>query len=353
MRIGGYKVSSKDIGTVAGATIGGGVGGPIGAAIGAKVGGQIGQKTTGDLKTPQAPGAPRPADNWWKVDRPESRFQFTDSNGNLKNNFKMTAASINAPQSRLGEIDKRLSGVNDVGFLPSFGGVGAAAGLGLLSARALSNDLSNPAKARMGLIDQQRRAGIDAMNQNVAGATAGGMSNLAASGGMDSGARQRLQSDAIKSRMSGVAGAYNAANQQKSQVGIQDLTNQYELQRSLPGMYMDFGRQEMDAQKFNAGLGMDKINAYARQGNLEDDRRMLADRFNATNNMTAQQYNIDNAMNDKRADDAFAMDKWQTGNAAQAGQFTADAQNYYAKQQADRGLLGNKGGLLGTGIQIF
>jgi hypothetical protein len=231
----------------------------------------------------------------------------------------------------------------------SVGGIGAAAGLAGLSARALSNDLSNPAQARMGLIDQQMRGSMDALNQNAAGGLAGGMSNLASSGGMDSGARARLASDAMKARMSGASSIFNNAGQNKSQVGIQDMNNQYDLQTRMPGMFMDFGRNEMDAQKFNAGLRMDQFNAYQNQGRFEDDRKLIASRDNADNAMRTGQFNIQNAIGDKAASDAFDMDKWKTGNAAKAGELSANAQNYYADKQSKKGLLGNNGGFLGLG----
>jgi hypothetical protein len=201
----------------------------------------------------------------------------------------------------------------------------------------------------MGLIDQQRRAGMDAMNANVAGASAGAMSNLAASGGMDSGARQRLASDAIKARMGGASGLFNQAAQNKSQVGITDLANQYDLQTRMPGMFMDYGRNQMAADQFNSSLAMDKVNAYQNQGRMEDDRSMIASRDNVDNTMRANQFNIQNQIADRSASDAFDMDKWKTSNAAKAGELSANAQNYYADKQSKKGLLGDKGGFLGLG----
>jgi hypothetical protein len=371
MGINWKKAAGKIGGGSVGAAAGGMAGLPgmvAGAAGGMRAGGVIGEKgmggfrqtldslakgnVYGDTKGSKA-GPPSPPDDWWKEGRPDQRFEWTNPDGTIKDNFKMTEQRISAPASRLANIDERLNQVQGTSFPATVGGIGAAAGLAGLSARALSNDLSNPAQARMGLIDQQRRQSMDAMNANAAGATAGAMSSLAASGGMDSGARQRLGTDAIKARMAGAAGVYNQANQAKSQVGIQDLTNQYDLQTRLPGMFLDYGRNEMDAQKFNASLGMDKINAYRDQARGEDDRTLLADRFNAANNMDAQRFNIQNQMADKVATDQFSMDRWKTQNAARAGQYASDSQNYYAQQQSNKGLLGDKGGLWGTGLKIF
>jgi hypothetical protein len=332
---------------VAGATgLGFAVGGPIGAGIagGLTAAGQYGG---GGASSGEAP---KPKEEWWKEGRPDTRREITNADGDLKNAYKLQQERISAPQSRLGEIDTRLKNIQGVQYGASVGGIGAAAGLAGLSARALSNDLSGQAQARMGLIDQQMRGSMDALNQNAAGGLAGGMSNLAASGGMDSGARARMASDAMKARMSGASSIFNNAGQNKSQVGIQDMNNQYDLQTRMPGMFMDFGRNEIDAQKFNAGLGMDKFNAYQNQGRLEDDRRFIASRDNADNAMRTGQFNIQNAIGDKAASDAFDMDKWKTQNAAKAGEMTANAQNYYADKQSKRGLLGNRGGILGTGI---
>jgi hypothetical protein len=331
---------------VAGATgLGYAVGGPIGAGIagGLTAAGQYGKKGGGEQ------GPPQPEKNWWEVGRPETRREITNKEGKLNDGFKLEAGQVQAPGSRMTELDSRLNKAGDVGFLNA-GNIGAGAALAGLSARSLSNDLSSQAQARMGLIDQQRRAGMDAMNANVAGSTAGAMSNLAASGGMDSGARQRLASDAIKARMGGASGLFNQAAQNKSQVGITDLANQYDLQTRMPGMFMDYGRNQMAADQFNSSLAMDKVNAYQNQGRMEDDRSMIASRDNVDNAMRANQFNIQNQIADRSASDAFDMDKWKTSNAAKAGELTANAQNYYAQQQSKRGLLGNRGGILGTGL---
>lgn len=325
----------------------GSVFGPTGTVIGALNGNNKGINGSGGSGNQP----PRPEDNWWEKDRPNTRREITNTDGTLKDEFKLTAGQVQSPGSRIDQLDTRMNNVQGV----NFANVGnAAAGLALtgLSARSLSNDLSSQAKARMGLIDQQRRSGMDAMNANVAGSTSGAMSNLAASGGMDSGARQRLASDAIKARMAGASGLYNQAAQNKSQVGITDLANQYDLQTRMPGMFMDYGRNQMTADQFNAGLGMDKINAYQNQARMEDDRSMIANRDNVDNAMRAGQFNVQNQIADRNASDAWDMDKWKNQNAARAGQFTADSQNYYANQQANRGLLGNNGGILGTGIKF-
>lgn len=353
----------KAAGQVAGGSVGGATGNPLAAVAGWQAGGAIGEGGMKGLeqkfgswgkgnisgRTNGGDAPPRPPQDWWKVDQPKTRNEITNSDGTLQDVYKMQKQQINAPSSRIGELDRRMDGVKGVNFA-NVGNTAAGVALAGLSARSLSNDLSSQAQARMGLIDQQRRSGVDAMNQNVAGATAGAMGNLAASGGMDSGARQRLQSDAIKARMSGVSGLYNQAAQNKSQVGIEDLTNQYDLQTRMPGMFMDYGRNQMAADQFNSNLGMEKVGMYRDQARGEDDRSLIAARDNASNAMRVDQFNIQNQIADKAATDAFNMDKWKTGNAAQAGQFTADAQNYYAKQQANRGLLGNNGGLLGTGL---
>lgn len=334
--------------TAGAAALGGMIAGPAGAVAGGVLASGGADKVLGKGGSSE-PAPPKAEDNWWKQDRPETRREITNPNGTLKDEFKLTAGQVQAPGSRIDQLDTRMNNVQGVNFA-NVGNIGAGAALAGLSARSLSNDLSSQAQARMGLIDQQRRAGMDAMNANVAGSAAGAMSNLAASGGMDSGARQRLASDAIKARMAGASGLYNQAAQNKSQVGITDLANQYDLQTRMPGMFMDYGRNQMAADQFNAGLGMDKINAYQNQARMEDDRAMIANRDNVDNAMKAGQFNIQNQIADRGASDAFDMDKWKTQNAARAGQFTADSQNYYAQQQSKRGLLGNKGGLLGTGI---
>jgi hypothetical protein len=294
-------------------------------------------------------GPAKPEDNWWKQDRPESRREITNPDGTLKNAYSLQAQQINAPASRIGELDNRMNNVQGVNFA-NVGNIGAGAALAGLSARSISNDLSPQAQARMNLADAERGRSMDSLNKNAAGAASGAMSQLAASGGMDSGARSRMASDAMKARMSGASGIYNQTGINKANIGIQDLGNQYDLQTRMPEMFMNYGRNQMVADQFNSNLGMEKVGMYRDQARGEDDRSFIAARDNADNNLRANQFNVQNAIADKSASDAWDMERWKTQNAARAGQFTADSQNYYAQQQGKRGLLGNNGGLLGTGL---
>jgi hypothetical protein len=282
------------------------------------------------------PSAPRPADNWWEKDRPTERYQFTDPDGNLKGNFK-----LNAPASRLGELDSRMGGVAPVNYYNA-GNTAALANTGMLNARAYNPNASEGALAQNRAIDLQTSNMIDKNNQANNGALLNARRDLAASGGMSGGARERLGMSGMRDRMMANAGAYSQGAGQKAGVLANDWQQKHALQEKLPGMYQNLGQNQLQTDQFNAGLGMDKVNAWRNQAGAEDTRAM-----------DASKVNIGNAMQDKAADTNFAMDKWKTQNQIMGGQYTADSQNYYAKQQANKGLLGNQGGILGTGINIF
>jgi len=280
--------------------------------------------------------AKKKAAEWWKEDRPEQRYQFTDANGNMKDQFK-----LNAPASRLGELDSRMAGVAPVNYYNAANSA-ALANTALLNTRAYNPSASEGALAQNRAIDLQTRNLIDRNNQTGNGALLNARNDLAASGGMSSGARERLGMSGMRDRMMANAGAYNQGANQKAGVLANDWQQKYALQEKLPGVYQSLGQNQLQTDQFNAGLGMDKVNAWSKQAGAEDTRAMDASKFN-----------IGNAMQDKVADTNFAMDKWRTQNQIIGGEKTADSQNYYADKMADRGLLGNQGGILGTGIKIF
>jgi hypothetical protein len=330
------------MGTVAGAAIGNTLGGGM-PSINSALKGNITGKTKADSADP-----PKAPENWWREGMPGDRSSIM-KDGGMDDRYKMVASQINAPQSRIGELDSRLSGVGQSNF-NNVGNTGALAGMGLLTARALDPGQSMYAKSQNQLVDRQTRNAVAKNNMQGAGAFAGARSNLAASGGMDGGARERLASSFNKNQMANNAASFNQGNMAKNEIAATDYLGKMQLQERLPQMYMQYGEGQMANDQFNANLGINKVNMWKGQAGSEDDRTMDASKFNATAQMDTDQKNKMNMVRDNDLGNDYAMDKWKTINAARGGEFTADSQNYYAKQQAKKGLLGNNGGILGLGI---
>lgn len=280
-------------------------------------------------------GDPNAGDqNWWKQDRPENRAaEFTNADGSVKDAYK-----LNNVGSRIPELDQRMNAVGPVNF-NNTGNAAAMSGLGALQAKAYDPNLSAGARAQNNLVDMNRAKDIDRLNQSNNGALSNARDNMAAGGGLSGGGRERLEMQGMRNRMMANAGAYGNASTDKGKIAAADYAAKDELQNRLPELNMKLGAQETDLAKYNTGLGMDKINLWNKQGNVEDAREM-----------DVRSSNLSTAMKDKQATDAFLMDRWKQQNAAIGGEKTAASQNYYADQQSKRGLLGNNGGILGTGI---
>lgn len=329
----------------AGKTIGG-IGQGAAGYVSSLFGGKRSTPTPGEMGGPDDP-------NWWKEGRPEARSAtFTNPDGTLKSAYEMQAAHMSDPASRLGELDRRQNAVGQVNF-NNVGNTGALANLAALNVKAYNPNLSEAAQAQNALVDNNMRRAIDKNNQTSAGAEANARDNLAAGGGLSSGARGQVAMQAMRNRMLANAGAHADANSGKLSIASQDWQQKNALQNQLPSMYQSLGSAQTDVDKYNANMGMDKVNNWAKQAGAEDTRAADSSKFNATADNSARAMNINNAMNDANLTDQFAMDKWKTGNAAQGNYYTANAQNYYANQQANRGLLGNSGGILGTGFAPF
>lgn len=157
------------------------------------------------------------------------------------------------------------------------------------------------------------QAAGQAANQTAA-ATAGADSNLAMSGGLSSGARERA---AIGGEQSGIAAQQNVANQgntQQLQIGATDAATKQAQLMALPGM---------ETQAYQAAL--EPIQMYGQAASMD----------------TSNSMNATNALNN------FNMGAFQTAENTYGNNQVANATADAAKHQG--GLFGG-GGFLGLGF---
>lgn len=176
----------------------------------------------------------------------------------------------------------------------------------------VNSDMSPWLGAQNKRISAQEAAMGDQVNANTSLSLGSGMSGLAASGGLDSGARERLMTSANAQRMQGLAGAGQQAMASRAQADIQ-----------AQQMTQDLNRYNADVQN--------KYNFF---------------NADAANRMSA--FNAGNAIGGLGAQNAFNADVYAQDMGAWGAARTADAQAALAGRE-DPGLLG-MGGVLGTGI---
>ena len=354
----------KRAGQVAGGVAGHVAGGPIGAAVGAKIGGAIGEGGTNGLGKEMSSwfkgnvsgktngseaGPPGPPQNWWQEGMPSDRESIRNADGTLKGQYQINANFANAGPSNLGGLDARLGAVQGVDQW-NVGNTAALAGMGALNAMALSTGPTAYANAQNQRIKLNAQNDLQKADANMAGSRAGAMSGLAASGGMDSGARERLGTNMMKANMANRSGIRNNAALAMADVSSNDALFKQGLMTQMPNMYLGLGDRLSENQRINSNLGMEKAGLWGNMANSESNRMADISKFNATTATEVDARNKTNAIQDIGNVYDSATDRWKTGNAAKAGQMAADAQVQVAKQGAKRGMFGNNGGFMGTGI---
>lgn len=179
---------------------------------------------------------------------PEYR-PVTDSNGNMLSNFNYAPQSINyGPNGK----DPGLASYN------------------AYSKFALGSGPSDYYKATEGLIDKQTSAGLSGVREESARGLAGGMSNLATSGGLDSGSRERLTGSSNLAQINASQGVYQGASMAKGHAAVADQGMRFDALRGLT--QLDTNRVNMntqmgnDAQRWNISNQIGDVRA----GNLYD-----------------------------------------------------------------------------------
>jgi hypothetical protein len=272
-----------------------------------------------------------------------------DENGKLKSVYSVDADKykLAGPKQIAGDVDARLAGVSgvNVGDISRGkeikGGANfnqANADLAALHDRAFSTGTSPYAQK---LLDRQaldEATARDALSRDSATNTQAAMADLAATGGIDSAARERMMKTSGKDLMLRENELARTGRGERLGVLANDEANKMSLQTALPGMSLQTdaydtglqaGNRDADFRvdstnmgknltqgQFNSNLGMQKANMYASA--LDSDRSAQA------------------AIADKTGRNQSDLDKYNTEMSAFGAGKTADAQVR----------SGNKGGLL-------
>jgi hypothetical protein len=158
---------------------------------------------------------------------------LTNGNGSLKDAYSYNPTTTSAA---------------DFNNLQSYGG---------LSKIAYGQGPTDMYKAQAGLIDQNTNQQMNAVNTDAARGTAEGFSNLATTGGAESGARERMASSQGLASLGAGQNVYANAMAAKGQAGVADAGMKYDALGKLTGL--DTGRVTAntgilnDAKKVNVG----------------------------------------------------------------------------------------------------
>jgi hypothetical protein len=253
----------------------------------------------------------------------------TYDNGGLnksftKDDFLSWGKNIKAPKSNLGQLDKRMGQAQGLNIADVKTGTNfnqAQQNIHALQDRAFGTETSPWAQK---LYDQQavdQGRVQDQMSQNLANQTQGAMNQMAATTGIDAGARERMMDKANVNNMNQMQNLYSQGMSDRLGIGAQDEAQRMALQQQMPGMnlqadqYMtgvDFGNQAKDINQgqFNNNLSMQKANMWSGLADTEAQRKLGVDEFNKQGKIGLNQWNTGNLINDTNAANNWAMQGW-------------------------------------------
>jgi hypothetical protein len=278
-----------------------------------------------------APGAAAPAapaGNWWDQGRPK-QITATDANGQLKDGFKVTAGSTASG------LDTRLNQIGPI-----------STGQDFTSARSSVNDLSNLANTQGAtshakyLTDAQRLeedSARDDIDSSMRGMNATAFNDLAASGGLDSGARERIAGNSANQNL--IERQKLARQGQLSRANILSNDEQMKigLKRELPGQYLALDQHNVNTQKDNAQLSLNKANMWQGAAAADANRTLDADRFN-----------VGNQLSDMESQNKWNFGMWDYDNKGIAADKTANAESAFADKLAEQSPWNQAKKFLGT-----
>lgn len=169
-----------------------------------------------------------------------------DEGGNLKSQYQLQARPDVGYQSQIGELDKRLGGIN-------------LNTQGIEKVREYATGSGPSAWGKL-MEENQRMGEQDRRNQNAASnasAQSGAFSQLASKGGLSSGARERLALQGSRSLNASQQDIARQGQEQRIGIGGQDEAQRLQLLSQLPGMEVqalqpDFQKASMWGNLANA-----------------------------------------------------------------------------------------------------
>ncbi len=244
------------------------------------------------------------------------------------------------PSGYLGGLDQRLANIGNV----NVSNVGPGQNFGLaegdvskLRDRAFGTGASPWALAQM---DQQRLEESTARDQMARGMNsqlAGSFNSLAAQGGLEGGSRERLFGLANRDAMEQRQRLSREGIGQRLGITSADEAQRLQLQTQLPGMALGLdqyqtGLSQADrdarfkADTFNVGTDLNKTGLWSGAQGDSLRTKLSNDQFNKQGRFGADSANVNTAIKDKFAGNAFDMDAWAEKMRAFSAGKVADAQ---------------------------
>lgn len=231
----------------------------------------------------------------------------------------------------VGTINAGQVGYNAVGTGSNYDN--AQTDLGRLRSEANATGPSQSAQAQLAMADRNRGSAMDQIAAGRAGQYASTTDDLAAAGGLEGGARERVARNADRNAMLSRQGVMG--NDAMSRLGItaNDEQSKAALRQAMPSMSM----------------GMDQYKTGLAAQN--SDRQFQADQYNANAGMQAQQANVANRMNASMFDAGQNMAAQQFNVSADQARQQANAGLDMNAQQYNSGLAMQKAGMFGSADQ--
>lgn len=231
------------------------------------------------------------------------QFNALDSNNNLSEQYKVNAAKVGALKSNVGELDKRLSGIQL-----------DKTGLNEIQNRALSKGPSAWAQMAGQQAETQAQQQRSQAGQAAGQAQADARSGLAMRGGLSSGSRERLAASGANNQMNAMQNIGAQAATAKQNIGLQDEQQKQQMLMQLPGMQLAALQPEMQ----KAGAWQQMAGQEQALGNQRDLANMSAEN-------QANQFNMQNTMGAINQKNQQAMDKYKTDMSSWAAEQQARA----------------------------
>ena len=216
-------------------------------------------------------------------------MQTLDEAGNLKSQYKLTARPDVAFRSNMKGLEDKLAGINL-----------DKRGLEAIRGRALTqgpSEWQNLMLQKQGLEESGQR---DRAGNQEASARSGAYSQLAAKGGLSTGARERLARSGAEGLAQTMQDISRGGSESRLGIATEDERQKLDLLKNLPGMEIAALQPEFEKTKMWGTLADSEA---GRGQNLD-----LANRQYGTG---VEQFNLANALNEIGRKDANALGAYQ------------------------------------------
>ena len=230
-------------------------------------------------------------------------FSTLDENGNLKSQYKLGARGDVAFASNLKELNDRLSGINL-----------NKEGLEAIRKRALTqgpSEWQNLMLQKQGLEESGLR---DRAGNQEASARSGAYSQLAAKGGLSTGARERLARSGAEGLAQTMQDISRGGAESRLGIATEDERQKLDLLKGLPGMEVQALQPEFE-----------KTRMWGTLADSESGRKQNLDLANRAYGTSIDQFNIANTLGEVGRKDANRLGEYQEKMKAYAAEKQAQA----------------------------